>query len=116
MKQRKQPARYKLTLGKGLYCGDNICNFGPCIRNNGLCCGSRLHGENEQDAKNAKRKRHRPMKANKKPEKSSYAGNWIGLGLALGALFFVLTSEPVWIAIGIAVGVALDWKRLKNKE
>lgn len=56
------------------------------------------------------------MKANKKPEKPSYAGNWIGVGVALGALVFVLTSEPVWIAVGVAIGAALDWKRPKNKD
>ena len=53
---------------------------------------------------------------NKEPKKSNYAGNWIGVGVALGALVFVLTSEPVWIAFGVAVGAALDWKKPKNKE
>jgi hypothetical protein len=56
------------------------------------------------------------MKKNKEPKKSNYPGNWIGSSTALGALVFVLTSEPVWIAVGVAIGVALDWKRPKNKE
>lgn len=56
------------------------------------------------------------MKVNKEPEKPSYAGNWIGVGVALGVLVLVLTSEPVWIAVGVAIGAALDWKRPKNKE
>lgn len=94
MKQRKQPARYKLTLGKGLYCGDDVRNFGVSLWDIGHC----------------------PMKKNKEPKKSNYPGNWIGSSTALGALVFVLTSEPVWIAVGVAIGVALDWKRPKNKE
>lgn len=53
---------------------------------------------------------------NKESKKPMNAGNWIGVGVALGGLVFVLTSEPVWIAIGVAIGAALDWKRPKNKE
>jgi hypothetical protein len=75
-----------------------------------------LHGKSEQDAKNTKKKGHRPMKKNKEPEKSSFAGNWIGVGTALGALIFALTSEPVWIAVGVAIGAGLDWKKPKSKE
>ena len=53
---------------------------------------------------------------NKETKKSNYTGNWMGVGVALGGLIFVLTSEPVWIAVGVAIGAALDWKRPKNKE
>jgi drug/metabolite transporter (DMT)-like permease len=53
---------------------------------------------------------------NKEPKKSMNAGNWMGVGVALGGLVFVLTSEPVWIAVGVAIGAAVDWKRPKNKE
>ena len=53
---------------------------------------------------------------NQEPKKPMNAGNWIGVGVALGGLVFVLTSEPVWIAVGIAIGAALDWKMPKNKE
>ena len=53
------------------------------------------------------------MKVNKEPKKSNYAGNWIGVGTALGALIFALTSEPVWIAVGVAIGAGLDWKKPK---
>ena len=56
------------------------------------------------------------MKANKDSENSNFAGNWMGVGAALGGLVFVLTSEPVWIAVGVAIGAALDWKKPKNKE
>jgi hypothetical protein len=72
-----------------------------------------LHGQNEKDAKKFERKGHRSMKVNKEPEKPSYAGNWIGVGTALGALVFALTSEPVWIAVGVAIGAGLDWKKPK---
>lgn len=45
---------------------------------------------------------------NKEPKKPMNTGNWIGLGVALGAFVFVLTSEPVWIGVGVAIGAALD--------
>ena len=38
-------------------------------------------------------------------------GNWIGVGTALGAAFFVLTHEPLWIALGVTLGAALDWQK-----
>ena len=53
---------------------------------------------------------------NKEPKKSMNAGNWIGAGVALGGLVFILTSEPVWIAVGVAIGAALDWKKPKSRE
>jgi hypothetical protein len=31
-------------------------------------------------------------------------------------LIFALTSEPVWIAVGVAIGAALNWKKTKNNE
>ena len=39
-----------------------------------------------------------------------------GIGPAVGELGFVLTSEPVWIVVGVAICVALDWKRPKIKS
>jgi len=53
---------------------------------------------------------------NKELKKSMSTGNWMGVGVALGGLVFVLTSEPVWIAVGVAIGAGLDWKRPKNRE
>ncbi len=53
---------------------------------------------------------------NNESKKSSNAGNWIGIGPAFGGLGFVLTSEPVWIAVGVAICVALEWKKRKNKK
>jgi hypothetical protein len=41
-------------------------------------------------------------------------GNCIGVGAALGALVFVLTTEPLSIGVGVALGAALDWKRAKK--
>ena len=38
------------------------------------------------------------------------AGNWVGVGTALGAVIFVFTREPVWIAVGVATGAALGWR------
>jgi drug/metabolite transporter (DMT)-like permease len=51
---------------------------------------------------------------NKNPKKTMNTGNWIAVGVALGGLVFVLTSEPVWIGVGVAIGAALDWKRPKK--
>ena len=49
----------------------------------------------------------------KKTENSGIAGNWIGVDTALGACAFVLTREPIWIALGVAIGAALDWRKRK---
>ena len=51
---------------------------------------------------------------NKKTENSGIAGHWIGVGTALGASAFVLTREPIWIALGVAIGAALDWQKRKH--
>ena len=37
------------------------------------------------------------------------SGNWVGVGVAIGAVIFALTGEPVWIAVGVALGAAIDW-------
>lgn len=39
------------------------------------------------------------------------AGNGIGVGTAIGAVLFVLTNDPVWIALGVALGAALGWRK-----
>ena len=44
------------------------------------------------------------------------AGNWIGVGAAIGAAFIVATNEPTWIAVGIAVGAAIGWRKTKDKN
>ena len=41
------------------------------------------------------------------------AGNWVGVGAALGVAVFAATNEPVWIAVGVAIGAALSWQKLK---
>ena len=51
---------------------------------------------------------------NKRAENSGSAGNWIGVGVALGAVVFALTKEPVWIAVGVAIGAAIDWTYRKK--
>lgn len=52
----------------------------------------------------------------KKVKRAGVAGNGIGVGTAIGAVFFVLTREPVWIALGLAIGAALDWESPKGKS
>ena len=51
---------------------------------------------------------------NKKTENAGIAGQWIGVGTALGACAFVLTREPIWIVIGAAIGAAIDWRKRKR--
>ncbi|MEL1226717.1 MAG: hypothetical protein VW963_08230 [Candidatus Neomarinimicrobiota bacterium] len=53
----------------------------------------------------------------KEKKNANNPGNWIGVGVALGAVVFALTKEPVWIAVGVAIGAAIEWTfRKKNNE
>ena len=38
-------------------------------------------------------------------------GDWIGVGVAIGAAVFAMTRNPVWIGVGVAVGAGLSWTR-----
>jgi len=38
----------------------------------------------------------------------------IAVGVALGAVVFALTKKPVWIAVGVAIGAAIDWTYRKK--
>ena len=51
-----------------------------------------------------------------KNQKLGHSGNGIGVGVALGAVLFVLTNEPVWIALGVAIGAAFDWNKSKKND
>ena len=42
------------------------------------------------------------------------SGSWIGIGTAFGVVVFAATNEPVWIAVGVAIGAALGWKKPKT--
>ena len=53
---------------------------------------------------------------NEKNKKTTNAGNGVGVGVALGAVLFVLTNEAVWIALGVAIGAAFDWNKSKKNE
>jgi hypothetical protein len=46
--------------------------------------------------------------------KKSITGNWIGAGVGIGAMLFAFTQDPVWIAVGVALGAGLDWT-FRNK-
>ena len=52
----------------------------------------------------------------KKTETSRDAGNWIGVGTAIGVAAFAATNEPVWIAVGVAIGAAIGWRKPRNKN
>ena len=50
----------------------------------------------------------------KKTGSPGIAGNWMAAGTAMGAVAFVFTREPIWIALGVAIGDALDWRKRKH--
>ena len=52
----------------------------------------------------------------KKFKNRGNAGNWIGVGVSIGAAAFVATNEPTWIGVGIAVGAAIGWLKPKDKN
>ena len=51
---------------------------------------------------------------NKKFKNSNNVGNLVGVGTAIGAAGFSATNEPVWIAVGVAIGAALGWQKPKK--
>ena len=53
---------------------------------------------------------------NEKNKKTANAGNGIGVGAAFGAVLFVQTNEPIWIALGVAIGAAFDWNNPKKDD
>tara|TARA_B100000927_G_scaffold19066_1_gene14562 strand:- start:9 stop:182 length:174 start_codon:yes stop_codon:yes gene_type:complete len=53
---------------------------------------------------------------NKKFSHTYNAGHWVGVGTAIGAVIFILTKEPLWIALGVVIGAAIDWKKTKIKN
>ena len=53
---------------------------------------------------------------NNKSRNSNNAGNWIGVGTAIGAAIFAATNEPTWLAVGVAIGAALSWRKSKIKN
>ena len=51
-----------------------------------------------------------------KSTRASISVHGVGVATAIGAAVFVLTREPVWIAIGVGIGAALDWERSKSQR
>ena len=43
-------------------------------------------------------------------------GNLIAVGTAIGVAVFAITNEPVWIAVGVAIGAAIGWNKPKTKN
>ena len=52
----------------------------------------------------------------KKTKTSRDAGNWIGVGTAIGVAAFAATNEPVSIAVGVALGAVIGWRKPKEKQ
>ena len=46
-------------------------------------------------------------------KKSKNLTSTLGLGTAIGAAIFAATNEPVWLAVGVALGAALSWQKPK---
>ena len=57
-----------------------------------------------------------PITVNKQEKNFDTAGNWIGVGTAIGAAVFAVTKEPVWIGVGVAIGAALGWRKPKKQK
>ena len=53
---------------------------------------------------------------NNKSRNSNNAGNWIGVGTAIGAGMYAATNEPTWIAVGVAIGAALGSRKPKGQK
>ena len=51
---------------------------------------------------------------NKKTDNLKNTGNGIGVGTAIGVAVFAITNEPTWIAVGVAVGAAFGFNKLKK--
>ena len=51
------------------------------------------------------------MKEKKTIKRSDAAGNWVGVGAAIGTAVFAATNEPAWIGVGVAIGAALSFKK-----
>ena len=49
-------------------------------------------------------------------KKIKNTGSMIGVGTAIGAAVFAATNEPTWLAVGVALGVALSWKIPKGQK
>ena len=56
------------------------------------------------------------IKRDSKSKNSNNAGNWIGVGTAIGTAIYASTNEPVWIAVGVALGAALSRRKPENKN
>ena len=49
-------------------------------------------------------------------KKIKNTGSMIGVGTAIGAAVFAATNEPTWLAVGVALGAALSWKKPKGQK
>ena len=49
-------------------------------------------------------------------KKIKNTGSMIGVGTAIGAAVFAATNEPTWLAVGVALGTALSWRKPQNKN
>ena len=47
-------------------------------------------------------------------KKIKNTGSMIGVGTAIGAAVFAATNEPTWLAVGVALGAALSWRKPQN--
>jgi len=52
----------------------------------------------------------------KQPKKSIPAGQWLVLGTAIGAAVFVVTDNPAFIGVGVAIGAALSYQKSSHSD
>ena len=48
---------------------------------------------------------------NKKSDNFKNTGSWVGVVARIGVAVYAATNEPTWIAVGVAVGAALSWRK-----
>ena len=51
---------------------------------------------------------------NDKKKSFKKMGSMVGIGTAMGAAIFAATNEPVWLAVGVALGAAIS--QVKRKK
>ena len=53
---------------------------------------------------------------NMKHKNSNNSGTWFCIWTAIVAAVFASTNQPVWLAVGVAIGAAFSLQKPKNKK
>ncbi len=50
------------------------------------------------------------------PKTPNHSAQWLGLGTGIGAAVFVVTDNPAFIAVGVAIGAALSYQKSNKPD